>query len=973
MGDHGRERASGGADTVTASGLDATAAPEGGGEATLGRGACIGRYIVLDRIGQGGMGVVYAAYDPELDRKLAVKLLRPSAAGPDQTDRRARLLREAQALARLAHPNVVAVHDVGTLGDQVFLAMEFVAGGTLRAWRDAAPRTWREMLEAYRQAGRALAAAHALGIVHRDFKPDNALIDADGRVRVVDFGLARAAGDVEAAARGSAAPDWEQAEGGAPRPALAATLTHTGALLGTPGYIAPEQYQGQAQASADQFSFCVSLWEALYGDKPFAGETLVEIGEAMARGAVREPPRGASVPAWVQRTLLRGLRARPEERFASMDELLAALARDPARARRRWIAGGALAVAALAGVVALPRLRTRAALCRGGDRKLVGVWDGARRHAVEAAFAATRLPYAGASFRSLAGALDAWAAAWSAMRADACEATRVRGEQSEALLDLRMACLDDRLREVGALGEALARADAKTVEKAAQAAQSLPPLEDCANAAALKAGARLPDDAAARARIAPLRAGLAEARALESAGRFKEALARARPLAAEATALRFRPLEAQALLLYGSVQHDLDDAAGAAASLEAAVRAAVAGHDDASAARASTLLCRAVGMSHHEEGEAWFARAEAFIEALGGDDRLRAQLLNNGGVLRFFEARYDEALARYRESLALRRRVFGADSALVAGSLDNIGLVYGAKGDAQTAAEYHRRALAIEEKALGADHPTVSLTLTNLAVALGDQGRYDEALAIEQRALRIKEARWGADSMMYGVSLNELGNIYYYQGRYAEAAAVFRRIRAIYENTLGPAHPRLASALNNLGNVLTRLGRLDEAERTANAALAMKLSLLGPDHADVAHSYVGLGDIALERGRAAEGLRDYERALAIWRKHELPDSPLLAAALTGIGQARLVERQPAQAKQALEQALAIRERRPGNAFDLADTRLFLAAALRRLGEGERARALVAAADRAFAAAGARGAAHRRETGAWLARHGVALR
>ncbi len=303
------------------------------------RGASLGRYLVLGRLGGGGMGVVYAAHDPELDRKVAIKLVRHDAFA--SSEGRARLLREAQALARLQHPNVIAIHDVGTFGEQVFIAMEHVAGQTLTAWLGSG-RPWREIVATFTLAGRGLEAAHRAGLVHRDFKPDNVLLDAEGRVRVLDFGLARSAQDSESPPIDPAAPT------GAAAPVAA--LTETGAILGTPAYMSPEQHLGQpTDARTDQFSFCVALFEALYGLRPFAGETVATLALEVTTGRVQSPPRGAKVPAFVHAALLRGLRSRPDERFASMGELLAALARDP---RRRVLGRLALLGAACAALAA---------------------------------------------------------------------------------------------------------------------------------------------------------------------------------------------------------------------------------------------------------------------------------------------------------------------------------------------------------------------------------------------------------------------------------------------------------------------------------------------------------------------------------------------------------------------------------------------------------------------------------------------
>ena len=266
----------------------------------------IGRYRVEGRLGSGAMGVVYSAVDERLGRRLAIKLLHESFAG-DPTGR-ARLLREAQAMARLRHENVVLIYDVGTHGDgdeQVFIAMELVEGRTLDRWLREAPRRWDDVLARFLQAGRALAAAHRAGVLHRDFKPENVLVDAAGRVRVLDFGLARAlAGPAE----------------GDPADSLSEPLTRTGSILGTPAYMAPEQLRGeQTDARADQFSFCVALYEALYGERPFGSVP------RFAPVEITHVPKDSKVPTRVRRALLRGLADTPEERHADMDALLAAL------------------------------------------------------------------------------------------------------------------------------------------------------------------------------------------------------------------------------------------------------------------------------------------------------------------------------------------------------------------------------------------------------------------------------------------------------------------------------------------------------------------------------------------------------------------------------------------------------------------------------------------------------------------------
>ncbi len=325
----------------------------------LSPGARVSRYVVERIVGRGAMGAVYAARDPDLDRTVAIKLLRADALREEERQRmRGRLLREAQAMARLSHPEVITVYDVGALGSQLFVAMEYVDGGTLRQWRNARSRNVAEILTTYARAGSGLAAAHEAGLVHRDFKPDNVLVGRDDRVRVTDFGLARSVFDSDMAALASV-PESVPSDR-TPDSALAMTLTRTGTLLGTPAYMAPEQLRGlAADARSDVFSFCVALYEALYGERPFAGATVPALRDQIDRCMVRAPPPKARVPGSVRAILMRGLSAAPHRRFASMRVLLDALRKEQAKSRRRAVRGVSFAALGIVGLLGATRLSVR--------------------------------------------------------------------------------------------------------------------------------------------------------------------------------------------------------------------------------------------------------------------------------------------------------------------------------------------------------------------------------------------------------------------------------------------------------------------------------------------------------------------------------------------------------------------------------------------------------------------------------------
>jgi WD40 repeat protein/serine/threonine protein kinase len=308
----------------------------------------IAHYTVIGTLGSGGMGVVYVAQDQQLGRRVALKLLRHATASEVA---RARLEREAQAMARLSHPNVVAVHQVGRFRGQVFLAMEFVGGANLRAWLHMQKRSWRETVATFIQAGEGLAAAHTAGIIHRDFKPDNVLVGDDGRVRVADFGLAHGLDND----LGDLTPDSHESSPSKQGIPLDSPLTETGTIVGTPAYMAPEQHENsnKVDARSDQFAFCVALWEGLYGKRPFPGAGLAELRLALKEGRIQHPADPGDVPPWLHRVILRGLSIDPDNRWPSMRELLVALARDPERVRRRRLGIAALTFVTLTVIVSL--------------------------------------------------------------------------------------------------------------------------------------------------------------------------------------------------------------------------------------------------------------------------------------------------------------------------------------------------------------------------------------------------------------------------------------------------------------------------------------------------------------------------------------------------------------------------------------------------------------------------------------------
>ena len=508
--------------------------------AQISRGATIGRYVVVGYVGHGAMGDVYSAFDPDLNRKLAIKLLRvrrdKSVAG---VDGRTRLLREAQAIAKLSHPNVVVVHDVGNFEDRVFIAMEFIEGGTLSYWLHQQSRSWREILTVFLAAGRGLQHAHEANLVHRDFKPDNVMVRVDGEVRVMDFGLvrytdlgedepkpeARPASTPVSAAAARQASMLESTVNLArpPSPNLPAAvsaqqtkLTQTGTMLGTPAYMAPEQFVGQTtDARSDQFSFCIALYECLFGVRPFDGATMAELTGNVLAGQVKPPPQRSAVPAGISRALRRGLSVSPADRYPSMTELLADLSRS-AQPRKTILlataaAGFALLVALASG---LQHSGSGPSLCAVPTQRFEGVWESAgrnasRRSAIELGFR-TRGANAGVTtstgrssswgwadhrsrttFTTISRGLDKYVADWSATYKDACEATNYRRAQSAQVLDLRMSCLNDRFNELRALSDMLVVPSTEMIDDPSVALAFLGSLDRCSNVQLLRGASPL--------------------------------------------------------------------------------------------------------------------------------------------------------------------------------------------------------------------------------------------------------------------------------------------------------------------------------------------------------------------------------------------------------------------------------------------------------------------------------------------------
>ena len=961
----------------------------------------IGRFTVLDRLGEGGMGVVYTAYDDQLDRKVAIKLLRGETTRRD-TLGHARLLREAQAMARLSHPNIVTVHAVDEFEEgQLYVAMEFVRGKSLDAWLKEQERPWREVLAKFLLAGRGLQAAHAAGIVHRDFKPHNVLVGDDGAVKVLDFGLARAtehAGSEELART----PSGESA-----LPLLATPLTQTGAIMGTPAYMAPEQHEGRpATAAADQFAFCVSLFEGLYGRHPFSTSSLAALIGDVISGRVASAPITSLVPGRIYRALHRGLSVAAEQRFPSMVELLAELERDPEVRRRRVLATTALAgFVGAAGFGVATLQGTPAPMCVATE-ELRGIWDADRAEAVKTSFLATKEPYAADTWARVQPQLDAYAAGWTAMRAEACE-THAAGMQSGELFDRRTACLEQRRAGLVGLVDALASADTEVVQRAVQATAGLPRLERCADAAALTAEIPLPEDPGVAARVLELRGSLARVKALEDTGRYAQGLTELGKIVGEATGTGYRPLESEALVRQGSLLLEAGEYSQADEVLGRALWTAIAADHDVVAAQAASkrIFLRGARMPRIEEAKAELPLAQALAARIDDID-VRAESMNNVGTVFIMSGEFPQGEAALQSAVELRARQGRDETVDQVMTLSNLGFVATGRGNDGKALPILERALGTAEKVVGQAHPLYQKLVLTLSQNLIRQGKLDaaevrlksaeavgdrsleqlmtetylgEVALVERRsadarrhlsaALEIAEAK---PEMMLGV-VNEaplfMAQLMTLEGRAAEARELFQRTSARIASQFGEGHPEQINVEVYYADALVRFGEADAAVQR----------LMSAESYCAAQEDIICSDAELTRGLALQShgrLHEAEAmlrgALAAYERAPGPDAMMTFYAARALGEL-LIER-----KEFDEAATLLRRAEAGYAAvadadypKLAETRLSLARAL--AGEGaasEEARGFARAARDVFAARGQAWEPERKAAEAWLAAHGA---
>ncbi|MFN0247023.1 MAG: serine/threonine-protein kinase [Kofleriaceae bacterium] len=703
----------------------------------------IGRYTLGRVIGRGAMGVVHVANDPELGRDVALKILRPRAS-PE------RLRREAKALAKLAHPNVVRVYDIGEDAGQIFIAMELVEGENLREWL-ASPRSLDETLAVLVAAGRGLAAAHAVGLVHRDFKPDNVLVAQRGDVLVGDFGLAQISppGSQDGPTASSAVTISSIPEADSENDAA---LTATGTVVGTPAYMAPEQMHGDALAASDQYAFCVTAWEALFGRRPYDGVTVAELrANARAKRIVR-PER--DVPRSVEKVLRRGLEESASARFPSMDALLAALA--PSRGpRRAWIAFGGLAVA-LGGAGA--------------------VWFATREPAIDCGAAAALIapawgPHVEGVLRGrlgdrIASSYDVYAGNWQEARVEACAATHVRREQSTATLERRVGCLD-RARAALHTTVSMLVSSGETLARPDVVAESLPALERCD-----AAQASAPPPVANQAQIATVEAELTELEVNLAGGDSSLSLAETVAIRERAEKLGYTPTTLRARMLEARVATWTGDRSAAEAILRDVMVEAERANDDAARAFASALLASLVADDHTNEAAQLVAGGRAALARAGGDLQIDEALL--AAEVEIMEARGDlRGAAALQEKLVARIEArLPTPTQTTSGAYNRLGRLWGLVPDYDKSRAAYARVYDLA--AIHEPDTDPEKLFRTFPLQLATSGDFDGAVALGQRQLAYLRSLPDPPKLLLAQILDSVGNIHEWDLDYARCIEVHR-------------------------------------------------------------------------------------------------------------------------------------------------------------------------------------------------------
>lgn len=825
------------------------------------RGDELDRYIVIERIGAGGMGAVFRAYDPELDRGVAIKVVLEERML--RTAERQRILREARTTAKLSHANVVAVYDVGEYAGGVFIVMELIRGVTLKEWAEDGERPPEEIVGMYRQAGAGLLAAHEAGLVHRDIKPSNILIGDDGRVCVADFGLARA----ESSEPSDHVEEVREISPSALAPSRTHTITRAGFVVGSPAYMAPEQFEDSADARSDQFSFCMSLHESLTGKRLQRREDNSVI---LSDGELEK------IPTRLRGTIRRGLSSDPDLRFPSMVELLKALA-PKAVSPRRWAIGLFAATLCLAIAAFAMKGSEPEQPCVGVGSEWSKVWNPAIASAVEGAFLDTSLSHASDAFKRVSNSLGDYGDTWIETRRASCRATFVEQRASSEVFDARQACLERRLDEVSALVGVWR--DSPNINRAVTGVSKLSPLSQCDAQPALDALAGVPTEPQKRIAFDEIERRIDGIKALEVAGKYEEAVQIGVAVVSDAERLDIARTSARAKRWLAEAESRLGNYERAITLCdESIVAAASAGQTRIEAS--CWLLNRWITAEFVRDLPA--AESLTFATTLSvtrahDDLELLGRLEGQNGTLADRQGNFAASEKHYLRSLALYERRFGPDDHRVGIALNNLGNIYSLQGKHEASIQSFERSLEVKEKALGKHHPSVAHSLNNFGRVLRRLGKSEQALENYRRALEIRKIALGPEHRYVATSLASIASVLQAQGKYVESLALREEALAIQQKVFGRDNAIIAMNLNNHGMLLYDMGRLGEGRKLLERALRIRKDKLGERHYRVADTLDNLGIVAWDEGKRAESIRYFEEALEIYLATENLDRQKIAS------------------------------------------------------------------------------------------------
>ena len=802
----------------------------------------VGRYRPIGRLGHGGMATVLLAVDETLDRRVALKLVAAPTSRPRE---RARVLREAQAMARLQHPNVVPVFDVGEHGEHVFIAMERIVGRHLAQWVRSSSRSHEEIVAVYLQAARGLIAVHEAGLVHRDFKPHNVVLGEDGRARIIDFGLAHT-GDQDR----SESASGTTLDAALVSDSLDVRLTEAGSVMGTPAYMSPEQVRQQPTTPAsDQFSFCVALFEALYGVRPFEGRSFEELGRNIALGRIREVDE-RRVRRRVSAVIRRGLQVSPRDRWPDMAALVHALESACRKAHRRWLP--TMTAGLVVGGVWLS-LGAADQPCR----EVAIPWDAATRERVRESVLTTEVDYAAGSWERLDAQLGDYAAQWLDAYQRTCGSAL---ELQEHELELRLACLHHRRDDFQELVDESTELTASTVERVTGQVSRLQPIATCLEAAT-RDNEEIAD--AEDPRIDALRQRLSEANAMRRAGQLEEARREATAVLDEARQLGVGWLQAKAWSSRAFSEQRAEQFDAARDDFERAYHEAIAVGADHTAAKAAIQLANlSVRRSAFDEAQNWITHGRAALQRVGDPERTLSTLLDNEARMFYRQGRYEQAAATYERTIEVRIQAYGDPSDPLAATLDHYGSTLRALSKLDEALQVHERALTMLEAIHGPQHPEVGRASGNLGHALSRLGREEDALVAYDRALSILRAGIGPEHSDVAAVLASRGSTALALGDIDQARADLTRALEIESMHTQPDDPARGIPHNNLGNVELQARNFEQAEYHYRRAYELYVAGWGAEHPYASVAYLNLARVAGARGDPALAVQRYEDALS---------------------------------------------------------------------------------------------------------------